>query len=223
MKMTPAERLIVALDVPNYEAMSIAEDLVRDTDVRFFKLSASNLMEHRRWNIMESIKDLGANIMLDLKIYDTPDSVRRIVDGAFKAGARFITVHPECVIPAQEVLEYMPGGGIKILPILELTSNTGGFTTFDDNEEFKYSLLATGAAVCPPRRLARVRKMFPAPTLVCPGIRHLLGYPDGHAETWGPAAAVRAGADYLVIGRPITEAADPVLIVKRIIYEVERA
>jgi orotidine-5'-phosphate decarboxylase len=109
--MTPADRIIVALDVSNYAAINIAEEIERNTEVRFFKISASNLLDFHKWNIIEAIKDIGAEVMLDLKVYDTPDSVYRIVSGAFAAGVKFVTVHPECVIPAQKVLEEMPNWG----------------------------------------------------------------------------------------------------------------
>lgn len=219
--MTAANRLIVALDVSNLKALEIVQAIVRQTNVGFFKLSVSNLLS-KPIDLMAILKDLGADVMLDLKIYDTPDSVCRITTDAFIAGARFVTVHPDCTIPAEQALEKMPNWGDerRILPVLELTSGSGT-QTFDQDDEFKYPIFATGAAVCPPYRVGQVRRLFKGATIVCPGIRQTVGGDDGHVETWGPAATIRAGADYLVVGRPIIAAPDPVEAVLAIIEELE--
>lgn len=215
--MTPADRIIVALDVPNSEAWHLVDRIFDQTAVHFFKLSAFNFLHQDQGrqghDLLRKIYQRGGEVMLDLKIYDTPDSVRRISRSAFMAGALFVTVHPECVAPAKEALEEFPhmvDNLYRVLPILGLTSNVE--TTFNEN-----AVSISNAAVCPPWRVEQVRRMFPSATLVCPGIRHKYGEDGGHVGTWTPIATVNDGADYLVIGRPITQAKDPVAAVQEIL------
>ena len=213
----PHERLVVALDVPSLDAAeALAEQLVGA--VGWFKVGLELFAAHGPAAV-EAIRRHGP-VFLDVKLHDVPTTVERAAGRIADLGVGLVTVHAgggaEMVAAAVRGL----GGDGEILAVTVLTS------TSDDElaalgvepaavQVPRLARLATAAGapglVCAPRDLAAVRQAVgPTVRLVTPGIRPDDAGSDDHARAATPPAAIAAGADLLVIGRPITRAADPV-------------
>lgn len=234
------QRLMVALDVSDAEA---AVDLVRALkgEVRLFKvgLELHNALGPR---ILELIYGEGGRVFLDLKFHDIPSMVARtarIVTGLgvwgfschVMGGARMLT---ETVTAAAEQAEAL---GIPLPHILGLT-----LLTHIDQQALNEELHVPGdlqarvvwqarrakecglaGCIASPREVLAVRATCgPEFTIVTPGIRPKWARdPADQRRVMTPAEAIRAGADYLVVGRPITQAKDPVAAARRILAEIE--
>jgi orotidine-5'-phosphate decarboxylase len=170
-------------------------------------------------------------VFLDLKLHDIPHQVAGTVAAISQLGAEFVTVHasggPEMVGDAVRAAD----GAIKVLAVTVLTSiddrvlEITGVSGPAQDQVLKLASVALEAGapgiVCSPLDVGTLRAEFGAPEsggplLVVPGIR-----PAGHARgdqrrTMGPHEAVAAGADVIVVGRPITEAPDPATAARRI-------
>jgi orotidine-5'-phosphate decarboxylase len=231
MDMTPTDRLIVALDVPNPIAINLVMDL-RRIGVRAYKLSASNFMDETSvGSLVRSIvnpwpghDDLKSSLMLDLKVWDTPDSVRRIVGAALATGARWVTVKAEddVVAAAQFAAREYPEA--MVLPIGNLTSNPESA-----NMAGEYLMTSSGA-VLPVCDLKRFRRRFPNALFFTPGIRlfdsNVESAANDHDPEYGlatPSEAVKLGADHVIVGRPITLAPDPVAAARAYLEDLDKA
>jgi orotidine-5'-phosphate decarboxylase len=213
----PHERLVVALDVPTLEAAeALAAQLVGA--VGWFKVGLELFAAHGP-HAVEAIRRHGP-VFLDVKLHDIPTTVERAAARIADLGVGLVTVHAgggsQMVAAAVRGL----GGHGEVLAVTVLTS------TSDDElaalgtdpaaiQVPRLARLATSAGapglVCAPRDLAAVRQAVgPTVRLVTPGIRPTDSGSDDHARAATPAAAVAAGADLLVVGRPITRAPDPV-------------
>lgn len=212
----PHERLVVALDVPSLEAAeTLAEQLVGA--VGWFKVGLELFAAHGPAAV-ETIRQHGP-VFLDVKLHDIPTTVERAAVRIADLGVGLVTVHAsggtEMVAAAVRGL----GGQGEVLAVTVLTSTSdeqlaalgmGPAAT----QVPRLARVATSAGapglVCAPRDLAAVREAVgPAVRLVTPGIRPADAGVDDHARAATPAAAIAAGADLLVVGRPITRAADP--------------
>ena len=162
-------------------------------------------------------------VFLDLKLHDIPAQVGGAVDSAAATGASLLTIHasggPEMVARAVEAA----AGRVTILAVTILTSldeddlDRIGMSGPPEKAVLRLAELALGAGapglVCSPHEVGHLRERFGArseggPLLVVPGIRPGAGA-DDQKRTLGPQEALEAGADLLVVGRPITEASDP--------------
>lgn len=215
--MRPADRVAVALDVPTLsEAEALAASLAGR--VGWFKVGLELFVAHGP----DAVAAVGAHgpVFLDLKLHDIPTTVARAVRTAVGAGAGLLTVHaaggPTMLRAAREAA----GEDIRLVAVTVLTSlGSEDLTALGLPPAVervpRLAELAVGAGldalVCAPADLAVVRRAVGAgPLLVTPGIRPDAGAVDDHARALGPAEAVAAGADLLVVGRPITRAEDPV-------------
>ena len=220
-RSAPLARLAVALDTPD-----------RDTFRRWVRLFGPRvgvlkvgLEAFVRWGppAVEEAAEHGAAVFLDLKLHDIPNTVAGAVAAARRLGVRYLTVHagggPAMLAAAVEAAE----GEVGLLAVTVLTHlDAGELAALDlpgeaEARVVRWAALGAAAgcagAVCSPRELATLRPRHPRPfTLVTPGIRPAsLAGParDDQRRTATPAAAFAAGADLLVIGRPLTAAADP--------------
>ena len=226
------ERVIVALDVSDSAAALELAGTLGDF-VQWFKvglelyLSAGNRIVH-------ALKGRGCSVFLDLKLHDIPNTVAGAVRSAASAGADMLTLHgsggPAMLAAAAEAaakLESAP----KLLAVSVLTSMDAaqlqsiGVSSSPAEQVLRLAGLASGAGisglVASSEEVASLRASFPNFTLVIPGIRPAGSSVGDQKRVATPAAAIRAGADYLVIGRPITQAADPVAAVRGILSEIE--
>ena len=225
------DKIIVPLDVP---AKAAARELINALGgtVGFFKVG-NQLFTAAGPAIIEEIRASGARVFLDLKFHDIPYTVRRAVESACALGVDMLTIH---LSGGREMCEAaVVGRGISrilILGVTVLTSlndealNEVGFRTSVQDEVLLLADLAkhvgiTGL-VASPQELVPLRARFGSLfTMVIPGIRPTWSESGDQKRTLTPRQAVEAGADYLVIGRPITASPDPQSAVRRIIHELE--
>jgi len=212
-----AERIVVALDVPGLDdAVALARRLVGH--VGWFKVGLELFAAHGP-RAVEEIRAFGP-VFLDLKLHDIPTTVERAAARVADLGVGLVTVHASGGPTMLEAAVRGLGRGGRVLAVTVLTS-------LSDDELARIGLpaaavgvpalaaLATSAGVpglvCAPGDLVAVRRAVgPGPLIVTPGVRASGEGADDHARAATPSRAVRDGADLVVVGRPITGAADPV-------------
>jgi orotidine-5'-phosphate decarboxylase len=228
--LTARDRLIVALDLPSVKA---AEDMVSrlgDT-VSFYKIGYQ-LAFAGGLPFAAGLIAAGKKVFLDLKLHDIANTVTKGVESVAQLGASFLTVHayPQTMKAALDARR----GDLKILAVTVLTS-------YDDADLFAAgsklgvaALVAQRAGqardlkvdglVCSAEEVANLRKLVgPGMVLVTPGIRPAGSGKDDQKRVMTPAKAIAAGADYLVVGRPVVEAGDPKAAASAIVAEIEQA
>ncbi len=231
------DRIIVPLDVPNLPAAIAWVD--RLPQVRFWKVGLE-LFVSSGPAILTELKQRQKRIFLDLKFHDIPNTVAGACRSAAIYGVDLLTLHatagPAALKAAQTAaVEAAIAAGQsppQLLAITVLTSLTARSLALDLKipiELPEYALhMALMAqeqgipgAVCSPQEVAQLRQVCgPDFRLVCPGVRPAWAEKGDQGRTLTPAMAVQAGADYLVIGRPITQAPDPAAAFQRICDEL---
>jgi orotidine-5'-phosphate decarboxylase len=222
-------RLIVALDFPTaQEAASVAAPLVEE--VAGFKVGLELLMAEGPAAI-ERIAELGAPVFADAKLHDIPNTVERASARLAASGARWVTVHAS---GGQAMMEAANRGmGDRgILAVTVLTSfedrdlETTGVTSGLETQVVALASLAEGSdvegLVCAPGDVVAIRAKGIALQIFTPGIRMEGGAVHDQKRVGTPAEAVDAGADYLVIGRPVTRSADPLAAIREIAASLTR-
>jgi orotidine-5'-phosphate decarboxylase len=230
MPIAPRERLIVALDLPSVEAAQAMVARLGDA-VSFYKIGYQ-LAYAGGLPYARALADAGKQVFVDLKLHDIGNTVAQGVKSVARLGATFLTVHayPQTMAAAVEARE----GHLRILAVTVLTSYND-----DDLKAAGYAasvreLAAKRAAqardigvdglVCSGEEVANLRAIVgPALALVTPGIRPAGGDKGDQKRVMTPAAAIAAGADYLVVGRPIVAAADPQAAAQAIVAEIAQA
>lgn len=226
------ERLIVALDLPELGAAKALVAGLGDR-VGFYKIGLELAMSPGFFLLLDSLKAAGKRVFVDLKFFDIPETVARAVKNLAERGADFCTIHGNQAM--MEAAAKAKGAQLKVLAVTALTSldradlDDLGFRC--DLEDLVLSrarrALEAGCdgVVSSGLEVQRLRREAPA-ELICvtPGIRPL----DNRLEAdqkriMTPAAAIAAGADYLVIGRPIRDAADPLAAAQAIQAEIAAA
>jgi orotidine-5'-phosphate decarboxylase len=189
-----------------------------------------------RWGptAVEGAGSHGADVFLDLKLHDIPNTVAGAVRAAAELGVRYLTVHtgggPAMLEAAAEAAE----GKIELLGVTLLTHLDGGELEALDvpgaaaERVERWAALAAAAGcagvVCSPLELPALRTAHPRPfRLVTPGIRPAGSGRDDQRRTATPARAVADGADLLVIGRPLTRTEDPEAALDRLDRELSTA
>ncbi|MGH7321807.1 MAG: orotidine-5'-phosphate decarboxylase, partial [Candidatus Rokuibacteriota bacterium] len=223
MSLTPRDRLIVALDVPTLpEARALVDRL--DGVVSMFKVG-SQLFTAAGPAAVELVRGRGRHVFLDLKYHDIPATVSGAVREAARLGVSLLTVHAsgggEMLRAAAATAAEVSRGRPRILAVTVLTSLGRAAL----QRELRVSLpveghvvhlaeLARGAGcdgvVASPLEAGRLRAaMGPDWLIVTPGVRPGPAELGDQVRVATPTAARRAGADYVVVGRPITAAPDP--------------
>jgi len=225
MKTSP---IIIALDV---ETAAEARTLVNalGDSVSFYKVGLE-LYAATGMDFARELKSQGHRVFLDLKLYDIGETVKRAVAQVAKTGVDFLTVHG-----SRGVMEAahagLNGSPLTLLAVTVLTS-------FDETDlkQMGYSCgiselvelrvrnaleAGIGGIVCSPREVARVRTLAgPAATLVTPGVRSSGAATGDQKRVATPSEAMANGANYLVIGRQVTRAANPRAEVEKIVEEL---
>ncbi|HPT34770.1 MAG TPA: orotidine-5'-phosphate decarboxylase [Bacillota bacterium] len=228
--MKAKERIICALDVPGTgEAWQLVEEL--DGVVDFFKVGMLLYLGGGR-EFVASLLSRGKKVFLDLKLYDVPDTVGPTVRQVAAMGVDFLTVHGHDAI-LQRAAEEAAGSNLKILGVTVLTSfdqadlEAMGFPC--SVEELVLHRAANArrrgcsGVVASAREAALIRqKLGPELIVVTPGIRPAGASLGTHKRPTTPGEALRAGANYLVVGQPIIKAPDPRRAAQAIIEELER-
>ena len=219
-----AERLIVALDVADAkQARALAEKL--GDAVRFYKVGLELSSTEGYFELIAWLTARGAKVFADLKLYDIPETVRRATVNLRGSGATFLTVHGHRSVMEAAAREK---GSMKILAVTVLTSfdqrdlDEMGATK---NVEQLVLARAKGAlesgcdgVISSGLEAAKLKAEFGKRLLVVtPGIRPAEARPaDDQKRTVDVAQAFANGADYIVVGRPIRDAADPRAAAQRI-------
>jgi orotidine-5'-phosphate decarboxylase len=229
------DKLIIALDV---ETPTKALDLVRQLHgvAGMFKVG-SQLFTSAGPQIVRDITALDAKVFLDLKFHDIPHQVAGAARAASELGVSLFTVHAsggsEMMRRAVEAVS--DAGETKVLAITVLTSidqnvlSQIGVSSSPGDSVLRLVKLAQAAGVdgvvASPQEIETIRRAVPNQNflIVTPGIRPSTSQSEDQKRTATPAAAINAGASYLVVGRPITGAADPLEAAREIVIEMERS
>lgn len=230
--------LIVALDRPDARrALELVDRL--DSQVDHYKVGLE-LFTRAGAPVIEALHGRGKRVFLDLKLYDIPNTVAAAVRAAAELRVHMLTVHVSGgVAMMQAALDAARASdgdaGPLVLGVTLLTSLTPGEMgrVWDrpprpaHEEVGRLAALAHEArldgVVASPLEAEALRQRFREFTIVTPGIRPVGAAADDQNRTATPAAAVRAGADYLVIGRPIHAAPDPAAAARAILDEMRGA
>jgi len=228
------DRLIVALDVPTIRK---ARELVRQLDglVSFYKIGLWLFFEPGVDILIDDLIAGGHKVFLDYKMYDIGETVRRGVASAARRGATIVTVHGDPAILAAAA-EGAAGTPIQVFAITVLTSqNDAALAAMGYNQSVadlvttraKAAIAANipGLIAAATDNLAALRQL-PGGThlkFATPGIRLPTDPPNDQARTATPAQAFQNGADYLVMGRPITAHPNPAARAELILAEMATA
>src|ERR1700683_1221464 len=230
-KIAPKDRLIVALDISSAEA---AEAMVaqRGDAVTFYKIGYQ-LGYAGGLPLVRKLTDAGKKVFLDLKLHDIGNTVARGVESVARLGATFLTVHayPQTMKAAAEA---RAGSSLKLLAVTVLTSYDDGdlhaagyrlgVSDLVEARAQQAQVLGVDGIVCSPEEATSLRKIVGHQmVLVTPGIRPAGSASGDQKRIMTPARAIAAGSDYLVVGRPVMEAADPRAAADGIVAEIVQA
>jgi orotidine-5'-phosphate decarboxylase len=231
--MTPRDRLIVALDVPDAAAARAMVDRIAG-EVGMFKIG-SQVFTAAGPDFVRELIARGEKVFLDLKFHDIPNTVAGAVSAAAGLGVTLVDVH---ALGGKDMMEAavgaLPAMGIRLLAITILTSHDeqalgaiGVSGSVADSVRRLAALARESGAdgvVASPNEVALVREVCgPDFLIVTPGIRPAGAARGDQSRIATPAAARAAGADYIVVGRPILEAADPAAAAAAIVRELSTA
>jgi orotidine-5'-phosphate decarboxylase len=229
--LAPRERLIVALDAPDVGWARGLVERIGD-GATFYKIGVE-LAYGGGLALAPELASAGKQVFLDLKLHDIPNTVERATAQAAKLGARFLTVHayPQTMRAA---VAGAKGSGMRILAVTVLTSYDdadlfdacGRFGVVETVRRRAEQALALGVdgLVASAAEAALVRQTVGRDMLiVTPGIRPAGAAAGDQKRVATPADAIRNGADYLVVGRPVTQAKDPGAAAQAVVAEIARA
>jgi orotidine-5'-phosphate decarboxylase len=231
MRLDPRERLIVALDLPS---VTTAEAMIArlGDSVQIYKIGYQ-LGFAGGLDLAQKLVERGKQVFIDFKLHDIGNTVAKGVEAVARLGASFVTVHayPQTMHAA---VDARAGTGLRILAVTVLTSYDDADLAASGYDFTVPELVAERAAqardigidglVCSAAEARQLRAIVgPRMVLVTPGIRPAGADPDDQKRIMTPAAAIAAGADYLVVGRPILEAPDPKRAAEAIVAEIARA
>ena len=210
--------IIVALDVPEASAaLTLAESVA--PAVGAFKIG-KELFVSAGPDIVKRVRDMGASVFLDLKFHDIPNTVAKAVASATRLNVQMLTVHTCGGTTMLKAAVKAAGGDPLVLGVTVLTSmdesdlNEVSVNKTPESQVIHLAQMATGAGlkglVCSPKEIASLREVLPPEVkLVTPGIRPVGSKTGDQKRVMSPAEAIEAGADWLVIGRPIYAADNP--------------
>ncbi len=239
MSLTVKDKLIVALDVDSPRQALALVNTLRDL-VGMFKIG-SQLFTAAGPEIVSEIVRTGNRVFLDLKFHDIPNTVASAAVAATRLGVSIFNVHASggremMRRTTDAVSEVATNEGLKrpsVIAVTVLTSSDAtmlsevGIGSGPETLVRRFSLLAEASGmdgvVASPHEVAVVRStvMSSGFLIVTPGVRPAGAALDDQKRVMTPAQAIRAGADYIVVGRPITSAKDPVESAWQILEEME--
>jgi orotidine-5'-phosphate decarboxylase len=232
--IAPRDRVIVACDVPDLAGLNGLLDRL-DGRPSFYKVGLELFVAEGE-RAIEAVRKRGGRIFLDLKLHDIPETVARAVQSARRIEAELLTVHTsggyEMLSRAAQAAE----GHVKILGVTVLTSllqddlrAEGIEATIPEMVRARARIAAkAGIAglVCSSHEIEAARGAAPGLFIVVPGIRPATGAGSAAGDQKRiatPESAIRNGADYLVVGRPLRDAPDPAKAFEAVVGEVTAA
>jgi len=228
----PRDRLIVALDVPSVdEAKALIETL--GDSVGVYKIGLE-LLFSGGFALAQELARHGRPIFLDAKLLDIEATVERATAAIARSGAAFLTVHALDAKTLDAAVRGRAGSKLKLLGVTVLTNlerddlKEQGVDRDPQELAIYRAMLAQeagldGVVASGEETEALRQALGPGPLIVTPGIRPKGSEVHDQARTVTPAQAIGAGADYLVVGRPITRAPDPRAAAEAIVAEIAAA
>lgn len=221
-------KLIAALDLPDAgTALKMAAILRPHVD--WVKVGLE-LFVSSGPEMISRLKDLDFKVFLDLKFYDIPNTVAHAVQAAVKLNVDMLTLHLQGGKKMCEAACAVIGDSFDVclLGVTCLTSFKNGEMpgVEKDLRTFAFELAGYAAAwklngiVCSGQEAERIKTDFPELVCVCPGIRPVAMANDDQRRVMTPSEAARAGADYIVVGRPLLASPDPALAARKICQEL---
>jgi len=226
-QIQPADRLIFALDVPDADR---ARALIRQLgdSVSFYKLGLELVLSGAYFELVDELKSAGKKVFADLKLFDVPATVGRAVAQLARQDVDFLTVHGQDAMLAEAAENK---GRAKVLAVTALTSLDQG-----DLDDLGFACEVSELVLSRARRalklgcdgvissgleVSRLRDgVDPALIVVCPGIRPVANV-DDQKRTMSVEQAFAAGADHIVVGRPIRDATSPATAADAIRADIE--
>jgi orotidine-5'-phosphate decarboxylase len=232
--ITPRDRVIVACDVPDLAGLNALLDRL-DGRPSFYKVGLELFVAEGE-RAIEAVRKRGGRIFLDLKLHDIPETVARAVQSARRIEAELLTVHTsggyEMLSRAAQAAE----GHVKILGVTVLTSLLQDDLRAEGIEASIAEMVRARARiaakagiaglVCSSHEIEAARGAAPGLFIVVPGIRPATGSGSAAGDQKRiatPESAIRNGADYLVVGRPLRDAPDPAKAFEDVVAEVGAA
>jgi orotidine-5'-phosphate decarboxylase len=230
-RISPRDRLIVGLDLPSVDAAEAMIAVLGDS-VTFYKIGYQ-LAYAGGLPLIRKLADAGKKVFADLKLHDIGNTVASGVASVASLGATFLTVHayPQTMKAA---VEGRAGSSLKILAVTVLTSYDDddlyaagyrlGVTDLVEARARQAQSLGIDGIVCSPEEAANLRKIVgPELALVTPGVRPAGSALGDQKRVMTPGSAIRAGAAYVVVARPVMQASDPKAAAEAIAEEIEQA
>jgi orotidine-5'-phosphate decarboxylase len=229
--LTPKDRLAIALDLPNeHDAMKLIDRL--GNTCQWFKVGME-LYYSTGNSIVQQLRDRGFSVFLDLKLYDIPNTVAGAVRSASNAGASLLTIHASggaAMMSAAAEAASAPGSprllAVTVLTSMDASQLAGiGITASPADQVLRLARLAQHSGingmVCSAEEVVLLRnEIGPNSLLVIPGIRPAGSAVEDQKRVATPAQAIAHGASMLVVGRPVTRAADPAAAAQSILNEI---
>lgn len=231
MSLTPRDRLIVALDVPSTRDAERLVATLGET-VSFYKVG----MELTYSGGLEFARDLvksGKQVFLDLKLHDIPNTVQKATEQIAGLGMTYLTIHafPQTMKAA---MAGKSGSDLQLLAVTVMTSydnqdliDAGYSCSVKDLVALRAKAadaIGIDGLILSPEEVGQMRAMLgPRMTLITPGIRPASAAIGDQKRVMTPQKAIEAGADRLVIGRPVTQSPDPKTAAEAILAEIATA
>lgn len=223
------ERLIVALDVPDFDAATALVGKLGDV-VTFYKIGLELAASPDYFRLLDWLRERGKRVFADLKLHDIPATVAAAVRQMSRTGADFLTVHAERSV--MEAAAEAKGDHLKVLAVTVLTSISpadlaAAGISMDVTELALHRARqardsGVDGVIASGHEVERLRaELGPGPLIVTPGIRpHSHDGSDDQKRVVTAGMALRRGADYIVVGRPIRAAEDPRLAATALQQEI---
>ena len=233
-EIAPRDRVIVACDVPDLKGLESLLDRLEGRP-SFYKVGLELFVAEGE-RAVELVRKRGGRIFLDLKLHDIPETVARAVQSARRIEAELLTVHTSGGYEMLSRAAQAAGGAVKILGVTVLTSLAeddlraeGIEATIPEMVRARARVAAkAGIAglVCSAHEIEAARSAAPGLFIVVPGIRPATGAGAAAGDQKRiatPEGAIRNGADYLVVGRPLRDAPEPAKAFEALVGEVSAA
>ena len=226
------ERVIVALDVPDRNALTALLDRL-DGRPAFYKVGLELFVAEGE-RAIELVRARGGRVFLDLKLHDIPETVARAVRAAANVDVELLTVHTSGGYEMLSRAAEAAAGRVKLLGVTVLTSLAEDDLRAEGIEQTIPEMVRARARVaaragiaglvCSPHEIEAARGAAPGLLIVVPGIRPAAAAGrDDQKRIATPTSAIRNGADYLVVGRPLPDTPDPAKAFEAVVAEVTAA
>jgi orotidine-5'-phosphate decarboxylase len=228
------DRVIVALDVADRTALAKLLDRL-DGRPAFYKVGLELFVAEGE-RAIELVRARGGRVFLDLKLHDIPETVARAVASAARIEAELMTVHTSGGYEMLSRAAEAAAGRVKLLGVTVLTSLAEDDLRAEGIEQTIPEMVRARARiaaragiaglVCSPHEIGAAHGAAPGLLIVVPGIRPAEGEGSAKGDQKRVATAAQAianGADYLVVGRPVRDAADPAAAFEGLVREVQAA